>query len=475
MKLAKLASFVLSGLTMVGSGEAYAQETAQQSRQQFEISNQKAVSREFIEKLLQQADKLLQDGNPAAAYSLLEPFEFEQAGEQRFDYLIGVAALDSGKPDKATLAFERVLLMNPNSAAARMDMARAYFQLGDMPRARNEFETLLKQNPSPSAQAIIRKYLDAIEERESGRKLFLTGYIEGAYGRDSNINYATSQSQIFVDVMAVNATLDSANLKTPDNYFGVAAGSEIAYKWNAKWGLFAGADLRRRSNISQHAFDIQNLDARTGVMFDSAENHLRLGILDGRYELGGLHHSDGSGLKGEWRHVFSPANQLSAFAQHAKYRFADVIMQPNDYNQQVMGAGWQHIFSNGKSTLFGSAYSGNEQDVSTVITTSTPGGGRVDGAKRFGGLRIGGQVPIGDRTTLLVTAGELNADYSRINTLFLRQRRDHLSDMALAASWQMDKLWTLRAQWSYAINNSNIEIYRYDRTDVSLTLRRDFR
>ena len=57
------------------------------------------------DQLLRHADELIQSGKPADAYALLEPLEFKRAGEVRFDYLLGIAALDSGKSDKATLAF----------------------------------------------------------------------------------------------------------------------------------------------------------------------------------------------------------------------------------------------------------------------------------------------------------------------------------------------------------------------------------
>ena len=53
---------------------------------------------------LGKADALMKQGKAAEAYSLLQPFEFEQSGNIKFDYLLGIAALDSGKPDKATLA-----------------------------------------------------------------------------------------------------------------------------------------------------------------------------------------------------------------------------------------------------------------------------------------------------------------------------------------------------------------------------------
>lgn len=472
--IARPMPLILAALLMAAGG-VYAQEDTQKARPRGESSIQKADARESLEKLLQRAGELIKGGKPGQAYSMLEPLEFEYSGEERFDFLIGVAALDSGRPDKATLAFERLLMVNPNSAAARLDMARAYFQLGDLQRAKSQFETVLKLNPSAAAQDVIQKYLDAIAAQESGKKLFLTGYVEAMYGRDSNINNATSQSQIFVDVIAANTTLAPGNVKTADNYYGVAAGSEIAYRLNARWGWYAGADLRQRGHSEYQSFDTQYLDARAGVTFNSTADRLRAGILSGRYDLGGTHHSDGSGLKGEWLHVFSPANQLSGFIQHAKYRFADAIMQTNDYNQQLMGIGWLHIFADGITTLSGGYYYGNEQDISPIITSTTPDGGRIDGGKRFSGMRIGGQTGIGDRTTLFISAGGQYADYSRINPLFLRQRSDRLYDVALGASWRFDNRWSTRAQLNYTVNDANIEIYGYDRTDVSLTIRRDFR
>jgi outer membrane protein len=427
------------------------------------------------DKLLIDAEALIKSGKPADAYSLLEPLEFEHSGEERFDYLIGIAALDSGRPDRATLAFERVLTVNPDSAAARLDMARAYYQLGDLPRAKTEFTIALKQNPSAVARANIEKYLDEIAAQEAGKNIRITGYVAGTVGRDSNVNNSTSQSQIFVDLNATNYTLDPTNVKTSDNYYVVAAGGEVTYRLNTKWGLYAGADMRQRSNNTQKSFDTLNVDARFGVMFGAKENHLRIGVLAGQYNLDNSPNSDTAGLNAEWSHMFSPSNQLKIFGQSAQYRFADVVMQVNDYDQMVMGGGWFHVLKDGKSTLFGSLYSGTEKDVSTIVTVPLPNGGRIDGAKRFNGLRVGGQSAFSDKVTLFAIVGEQTGSYNKVNYYFQRQRNDRLYDLAVGANWRWNKLWALRPQLNYSKNASNIIIYSYDRMDVSLTIRRDFR
>ena len=460
----------------MASNVALAQEAGQPARQRAEPEVQKQTGINAYEKLLREADVLIRSGKPGRAYSLLEPLELEHAGEARFDYLIGIAALDSGKPDRATLAFERALAVDPDFAAARLDLARAYYQLGDLSRAKTEFTLTLRHNPSAQAQLSIRKYLDAIAEQEGGKRTRVTGYVEGTVGHDSNVNNSPGQAQVFVDRDGVNITLAPTNVKLSDDYYGVNAGGEITHSLNAKWRLYAGADLRQRGNSSQKDFDALGLDARADVTLDAGASRFRAGVLGGQYNLGDSHNRDTAGLNAEWRYALNPSNQLKVFGQRVQYRFADVAMQVNDFDQQAMGAGWTHVLSDGKATLFGSLYHGTEKDVSaTIVPNLLPNGGRTDGAKSFNGLRIGGQAALGGKTTLFVNAGGQFGDYSKVNPLFLRQRSDRLYDVTAGANWRWNKLLSLRPQLGYSRNNSNIGIYEYGRMDVSVTVRRDFR
>ena len=85
----------------------------------------------FADEILDRAQRLIQQNNPQAAYQLLEPLESKRAGEVDFDYLFGIAALDSGHRERAVFALERVLAVNPNHAQARAEIARAYFEMGE--------------------------------------------------------------------------------------------------------------------------------------------------------------------------------------------------------------------------------------------------------------------------------------------------------------------------------------------------------
>lgn len=418
---------------------------------------------------LARADALMKQGKAAEAYSLLEPFEFEQSGNIKFDYLLGIAALDSGKPDKATLAFERVLAVDPNFAGARIDMGRAYFQLGDTTRAKVEFETVLAQSPPPAARATITNYLAAIEKQESAKKTRATGYFEITAGHDSNVNFATSQSQIAVPALGnLIFTLSPTGVEASDSYFGSAFGGEVSHQVKPTLALYAGADVRSRANRSERNFNSVSTDGRAGIAFGEGANVVRLGVLAGKYDLNGKTNRDTSGINAEWRHMLNPTSQLSVFGQYARFRFEQSI-SVNDFNQSTYGANWLHIVNQGKGLIMASLFTGDERAPL-----------RADGGKRFNGLRLGGQVQLGERTELFAGLGAQSSRYQLANAAFSSPtesltRDDRQFDVNLGVNWHYDKLWTLRPQIAYIRNNSNIAIYQFDRTDLSITIRRDFK
>lgn len=433
-----------------------------------EAQARKQAESDAREKPLRDADALISSGKPGEAYDLLEPLEFERSGEVRFDYLIGIAALDSGKPDKATLAFERVLAVDPNFAGARLDMARAYYQLGDLARARSEFEIVLKAGPPEAARATIQKYLAAIDAQLHARDTRVTGYVEGKTGYDTNVNNATGQAQIVVPGLG-NAvfTLSPSNQKTKDAYLGFAGGLNVTQPVSEKVGLYAGADIRQRGNSVQTRFDSLSVDGRAGAAFTLSElDSLRVGILGGQYTLNNQHNRDSIGVSGEWGHVFSPANQTAVFFQQVAYRFVDQAMKTENFDQGVLGAGWRHVMPDGKSAVFSSLFYGAERDVAA--------GGRPDGKKRFLGARIGVQSELSEKTGVFANAGVIDGRYALTNSAFLLKRHEVLYDVAVGINWRWSKLWSLRPQLAWSHNQSNISLYSYDRIDASLTVRRDF-
>ena len=90
----------------------------------------------------------------------------DQLGDPQFDFYYGIAALDAGAPGEGVLALERYNLTYPDNRNARFNLARGYYIIGELQRARDEFEGLLS-DASGEERAAIDRFLDAIRARQS--------------------------------------------------------------------------------------------------------------------------------------------------------------------------------------------------------------------------------------------------------------------------------------------------------------------
>lgn len=411
------------------------------------------------------AEKLMQSGRAAEAYATLAPLEDEFAGNVRYDYLLGIAALDSGKPDKATLAFERVLAVDPDFAGARLDMARAYYHLGDFVRAKAEFDTVLTQNPPPVARATVSRYLDLIREQEEAKKTVKVGYAEFTYGRDSNVNNSTSQGLIPLPLYGIIIPLDAKNIKRGDTYGMLGLGGDIAHETGGGYAVFAGGDLRYRANSTADQFDYKSANGRTGVAWSNDTEVVRATLSGERYYLDHARNRSALGASADWRHGYNASTFANVFGTYTRYRFDSADVAVNNFDQYLFGIGGLRLFHDGRSALNVSLFAGREDDTN----------GRADGNKNIRGGRLGGLLNLHERADLFVSVGMQRGTYDTQNVAFLATRADNQYDAIAGLVLRIDRAWTVRPQVLYIHNDSNIPIYAYKRSDVSITLRRDFR
>lgn len=412
------------------------------------------------------AERLMSENKAAEAYLLLSPFEDQYAGDPRFDYLLGIAALDSGRADKATLAFERVLAVNPNFAGARLDMARAYYQLGDLPRAKTEFETVQKQNPPPAARQTVERYLKAIEERSKIRQTQITGFAEFSFGHDTNVNNSSSSTTVKVPALGnLIFTLDPSNVQRADNYTTYAIGADINHIIGEGVALYGGVSARQRINRNADTFDYGSYVAQGGVSYSTQSALFRLGVNAENFNLDHSPNRNSSGLTGDVRYLLDPANVLLGFAQYNRYRFEQAALTVNDFDQTLLGGGYLRLFADGASAITMNGFVGSENAINN----------RADGNKDITGLRLGGQYRLRDDLDLFASMGAQVGKYDLVNAAFQTLREDKQYDGVVGVTWRWDRDWTVRPQVLRIRNDSNIQINDYKRTDYSVTVRRDFR
>ena len=144
---------------------------------------------------LGRAEAMLASNNAEGAWELLQALDAEVAGDAYFDYLLGVAALDSGRATLAILSLQRAAAAAPQYSAARMELARAHFEAGERDQARPIFVALLAESPPPGVGKIIDQYIAAIDAKPATPASDFSPYAELMVGYDDNANGSTSDQQ----------------------------------------------------------------------------------------------------------------------------------------------------------------------------------------------------------------------------------------------------------------------------------------
>src|SRR5690606_17848794 len=202
-----------------------------------------------LRELLQQARTHLQRGDPQAAYALLEPHTADYSNAEDFNYLLGIAALDSGRPSQAVLALERVLAHAPDHTLARAEIARAFLALRETEAAKREFEAVARADLPPEVQDTIRRYLEIVASTDRPQRRWRAS-VEAAIGHDDNVNFGSSLDEwVLGDGLALIPTDASRPQESAFHELSGQLHYTAPIDGQTEWTI--GSQLSQRSNASQ--------------------------------------------------------------------------------------------------------------------------------------------------------------------------------------------------------------------------------
>jgi hypothetical protein len=429
--------------------------------------------------LLREARQLLAANNPSQAYMLLLAQEPKLSGTPEFDYLLGVAALDSGKIDDAIIAFERVLSKEPNNAGARLDLARAYFNAGSMDLAQANFLELRASNPPPEAKVAIEKYLAAISERRAKSANVFSAWGETGLGYDSNItgvpaDFTSAVASAF-NITGINPTGNSIKRKAP--YLAAAVGADYSHALTANWSAFIGGEARGRAYRRESEFNSINGDARLGLAWTGGQHQVRFTGGYSRFKQDGLAPGDPRPTNdrstalaaADYRYAFNERQQVNVGLSGARVKFLTNNIE--DFDATTLTFGFMQAFEGqGTPMLQLSSFLSRDEAARKLAD------GVSDKSKRVGGIRSYFQYSL---TESLAWFNGLGFSERRDQSSFARateveKGRDRLADATLGLTWRFQPKCSMRAQWYASRNDSNIAIYDFTRHEVSSTIRCDF-
>lgn len=421
-----------------------------------------AAADEPLAALLARARALASSQGPAAAYRLLAAAEDEHIGEIEFDYALGRAALDADRPDRATLAFGRVLALDPLHAGALIDTGRAYLALGNAAQARAVFETVLSLDPPPA----VRDQVLALLVRAAAapaRRLALRGYVEASAGWSSNVNQSPAAAQVFVPAFGANFDLAQQNVAQSDSFLALAGGVDAALPVDRSVALIGGAEFLQRWYRHESAFDLGAVGLRGGLAVAGEERLTRAQLVAMRSDLGRDPARETAALALEHIMSLRSVGAVSFFAQGGAFRHPLESLRIFDANFLTLGATVQKLGER-SSALLGVA-AGGEDDT----------GGNPAGDKRLFAVRAAAETRLAPQLSLSAGAAWQRGRYDQIDPSFLVERDDKRTDLELGLQYALSQGLFLRLGLTWTEQRSNIPVYAFTRDEAWLGLRHEFR
>ncbi len=433
-------------------------------------------------KVLQSAQELLAASNPKQAYMLLVAEQDHMAGNIEFDYLLGIASLDSGKIDEAIIALERVLAMNPKHAGAQMDLARAYYTAGSLDLAEGTFRQLKASNPPAVAMDAIDRYLDAIAEARKKRKRIFAAWGELSLGYDSNLtgvpnDFSSAVASAF-NIPGISATGNSIKRKAP--YVGAALGADYSVPFSNEWAGFVGGEVHERSYRHESEFQSTTVDGHAGATWTSGAHQIRFTASGNRFDQEGDAPIDAAGdpkttndrhtAMGavDYRYALSDRQQLSFGLYGSTTRFPTNNVE--DFNSTIGSISWIRAFDAKYAPLMQlSTFYSQDKAVRKLADGITDKSKDVYGVRGY--IQFSFTEKLGWFTTAGYTTRSDKDPFARATQV--EHGVDHLTDFTTGINWRFQKNCALRTQWFYSRNASNIAIYEFNRNEVSSNIRCD--
>jgi len=408
--------------------------------------------------VLKQAEALLAEHKADEAYRLLSANELDLGGTALFDYLLGVAALDSGHANDAAFALERVVATQPEFVGARMELARAEFERGQYAAARTQFQYLLGQSPPAETRAVIERYLGAINERSTLAGSHWSALAQFGAGYDSNANGSTSE-QTFLGF-----TLNPHNVETESSFGELTLGVGNTVTLGERSGLISNLELTHRANPDASFIDQTVASLGTGFVWVVGSSRFAAGVDGYAGWLDGEDHEHGVNLNvGVSRRFGDYEGGLSLRGGTLEYE--QPTLEVLDVDRYLAGLSLTRLNIGERSGRIGIALLGGSDDTKQA---GSPYGNDRYGARAFASWLMRPQ------SSVYLEASYMTTDYD--GTFFGSDRSDDLFGATVALDFQNFPAakWSVAPRVRYMKNDSSISLYEYDRFEAVIYIRRSF-
>ena len=416
-------------------------------------------------------DDLIASGEFQQAFDLGAASLDEWEGDPYFDFLFGLAALESGSPNESVFALERVAATATDSVLrerARLELARAYFVTNNLTAADNLFNLVLENNPPLNVQQNIEAFLQLIETRRSAQRATFNWTLSSSVGSDNNINSATSIGLIDTPLIG-EVELDQGGQQIEDDFSNSTISMVYSYPFTRDRSVDVIVNLAHLDNLTTDQFDIDSVRGELAYKWGNSTNRFKHGISFTDVNLDGIGFQEALALDSSWQRAGNSGWYQTLAASYSQIRYdtgnGGDLNDLRDVNQILITGGLTKIA--GAFTHSLNLYYADEEP-------ENPNGGEHNG-REFAGLAYSLLYRLNARHTSYLRASIQDVEHDSEHPVFFDTvRSDDNKSITIGWFWQLGRRLMLTGDVTYTDNSSNIELFDYSRFKFQAGFRYQF-
>jgi hypothetical protein len=269
------------------------------------------------------------------------------------------------------------------------------------------------------------------------------------------------------------------SLKRSAAFVQGAAGAEYYHPLSRGWSLFGGGELRGRAYRHESDFNLASGEVHFGGALNAGDDQYRATASYSPFSQKGAAPGDPgptndrriAGINLDWRHAVNTKTQVGVGLQVNSIRFPKNEIE--DFDQLLVSASWLRSFESRGSPLWYLTGFVTEDRARNDFDNGVDGTSTK--SKNLAGARSYLQYALSPKLQAFNSVAAIyrrdKDDWARSN--LVRRGHDLYGEVALGLLWAFRDKCALRFQYAYSRNASNIDIYDFNRNEVSSTIRCD--
>ncbi|MFP4487054.1 MAG: tetratricopeptide repeat protein [Campylobacterales bacterium] len=369
-------------------------------------------------------------------------------------FYYGRSALETKRYEQAIEAFEKVLILNPSHTRTKLELARAYYEIGQYDEAKRLLESA---QSDPALPAKVKKSVKNLLTNISMKKKesIINGFAMIGVNYDSNVYADTGETEFGVPLLNINVT---GNKERGDYYnsniIGVNHIKDIGEVGSWVW---KSNGILLNNNYKQYTDkNLFGIVLTTGPSYFGKDYELYFPFSVSKIWQGGSSYVNDISQGARWTRKVDETFTFSAGYKFSKVSYAQEQNNDKDYVQNAFTLSATKFFTPKWNIALGAKLASSK---GTRLQPATEG--NTGNSEKEGSINTTYQVT----DSLSFTAGALfrNLSYNEVDVFFGNTREDNYQSYSLSTLYSLSDSSSIKASVSDIQNHSNHGPYDYDK------------